>query len=115
MDNFYRGILQNEWHNEIKNYKHTKKKYPCLYDEANKYYKHEDEKKRPLTAVAEKLEIEGKAAKIIWLKNLLSKGRMNLREVDVSRAESTPVQKSQRASEEINFLSCLFPFVKLQA
>ena len=43
-----------------------------------KQTKHDDLKKRAWISIGEKLEIEGKATKVIWiyLKNVLSKGRI---------------------------------------
>lgn len=54
------------------------KKYSCIFDKADKDYKHDDLKKRAWISIGEKLEIEGKATKVIWiyLKNVLSKGRI---------------------------------------
>ena len=43
------------------------------------------------------------------------KEKKKLREVDVSRAESTPVQNIRRGSEEHRFLGFLLPFVELRA
>ena len=42
---------------------------PCLYDKEEKNYNHGDikkKKKRTWTEIGEKLEIKGKATKVIW-------------------------------------------------
>ena len=56
------------------------KKYSCFFDKADKDCKHDDLKKRAWIPVGEKLEIEGKATKVIWvyLKKVLSKGRKKM-------------------------------------
>ena len=56
------------------------KEYPCLYNKADNDNKHEDVEKRLWRAKAEKLAVEAKAAKVDW-KNLLSKRRINTRQV----------------------------------
>ena len=43
---------------------------------------------------------------------MLSKRRIKLKEVDVSGAAAGPVNKAQKALEELNYLTWLFPFVK---
>ena len=64
--------------------------------------------KRQWIAIGQKLEVEGKDAKVD-LKKLLSNRRITLREVDISRTESVAVKKIQRALH--NFLCLLFPRV----
>ena len=72
------------------------KKYSCIFDKAGRDYKHDDLKKRAWISIGEKLEIEGKATKVIWvyLKKVLSKGRKKMWEVDLPGVESAPLQKS---------------------
>ena len=45
---------------------------------------------------------------------MLSKRRTKLKEVDVSGAAAGPVNKARKALEELNYLSWLFPFVKVR-
>ena len=52
------------------------KKYLCLYNKAENDYKHKDMEKGLWTPIGEKLEVQGKAAKVD-LKKLLSKRRIN--------------------------------------
>ena len=56
------------------------KKYLSLHNKADIDYKHEDVEKSLWTAIGEKLEVEGIAAKMD-LKNLLSKRRINTKQV----------------------------------
>ena len=73
--------------------------------------------KKACKTIGEKLEIEGKPAKVIWvyLKNFLSKQKMKLREVDISGAEQDTVEKARRAYKEPDLLSWLLQFVKFSA
>ena len=48
------------------------------------------------------------------LKKLLSKRPCKLKEVNVSGASAGPVNKARKALEESNYLSWLFPFVKVR-
>ena len=45
---------------------------------------------------------------------MLSKRRTKLKEVDVSGTAAGPVNKAREALEELNYLSWLFPFVKIR-
>ena len=45
---------------------------------------------------------------------MLSKRRKTLNEVDVSGTPAGPVNKARNALEELNYLSWLFPFVKVR-
>lgn len=93
------------------------KMYPCLYNKQEKEFKKEEVKQRAWKEIAEEIGLEnGKAAEQQWknLKKLLSKRRMRLKEVDVSGAAAGPVNKARRALEELNYLSWLFPFVKVR-
>ena len=62
--------------------------------------------KKACKTIGEKLKIEGKPAKVIWvyLKNFQ---KMKLREVDISGAEQDTVQKARRAHKEPDLLSWL--------
>ena len=93
------------------------KLYPCLYNKQEKDFKKEDIKQRAWNEIAKELNISnGKEAEQYWqnLKKLLSKRRCKLKEVDVSGASASPVNKARKALEELNYLSCLFPFVKVR-
>ena len=45
---------------------------------------------------------------------MLSKQRTKLKEVDVSGAAASSVNKARKALEELNYFSWLFPFVKVR-
>ena len=45
---------------------------------------------------------------------MFSKRRTKLKEVDVSGTAACPVNKAREALEELNYLSWLFPFVKVR-
>ena len=89
------------------------KKYSCIFDKAGRDYKHDDLKKRAWISIGEKLEIEGKATKVIWvyLKKVLSKGRIKTWEVDLPGVESALLQKSWKPAKDLIFQGSLFPFV----
>ena len=48
------------------------------------------------------------------LEKLLSKRRTKLRELDVSGAAAGPVMKARKAVQELQYLTWLFPFVKVR-
>ena len=67
--------------------------------------------------IAKKLDL-GNGKVVEQLQNnlniLLTKRRAKLKEVDVSGAAAGPVNKARKALEELNYLSWLFPFVKVR-
>ena len=78
--------------------------YPCLYNKKEKDFKKEEVKQRAWKKIAKELPLEnGKVVKQLWnnFKKLLSKRRTKLKEVEIS------------PWEELNYLSWLFPFVKV--
>ena len=80
------------------------KLYPCLYNKQEKYFKKEDIKQRAWNEIAKEVSISnGKEAEPYWqnLKKLFSKRRCKLKEVDVSGASAGPVNKAQKALEEL--------------
>ena len=92
------------------------KMYPCLYNKQEKDFKKEEVKQRAWKEIAKELDLEnGKVVEQLWnnFKKLLSKRRTKLKEVDVSGAAAGPVNKARKALEELNYLSWLFPFVKV--
>ena len=73
------------------------KMYPCLYNKQEKDFKKEEVKQRAWKEIAKELNLEnGKVVEQLWnnFKKLLSKRR--------------------KALEELNYLSWLFPFVKVR-
>ena len=73
------------------------KMYPCLYNKQEKDFKKEEVKQRAWKEIAKELNLEnGKVVEQLWnnFKKLLSKRR--------------------KALEELNYLSWLFPFVKIR-
>ena len=92
------------------------KMYPCLYNKQEQDFKKEEVKQRAWKEIAKELDLEnGKVVEQLWnnFKKLLSKRRTKLKEVDVSGAAAGPVNKARKALEELNYLSWLFPFVKV--
>ena len=92
------------------------KMYPCLYNK-QKDFKKEEVKQRAWKETAKELDVEnGKVVEQLWnnFEKLLSKRRTKLKEVDVSGAAAGPVNKARKALEELNYLSWLFPFVKVR-
>ena len=92
------------------------KMYPCLYNKQEKDFKKEEVKQRAWKEIAKELNLEnGKVVEQLWnnFKKLLSKRRTKLKEVNVSGAAAGPVNKARKALEELNYLSWLFPFVKV--
>ena len=90
--------------------------YPCLYNKQEQDFKKEEVKQRAWKEIAKELDLEnGKVVEQLWnnFKKLLSKRRTKLKEVDVSGAAAGPVNKARKALEELNYLSWLFPFVKV--
>ena len=66
--------------------------------------------------IAKELDLEnGKIVEHFWnnFQKLRSKRRIKLKGVDVSGAAVGPVNKARKALEELNFLSWMFPFVKV--
>ena len=93
------------------------KMYPCLYNKQDKKIKKEEVKQRAWREIAKELDLEnGKVGEQLWnnLKKLLSKQRTKLKEVDVSGAAASSVNKARKALEELNYFSWLFPFVKVR-
>ena len=91
------------------------KMYPYLYNK--KDFKKKKVKQRAWKEIDKELDLEnGKVVEQLWnnLKNLLSKRRTKLKEVDVSGAAADLVNKVQKALEELNYLSWLFRFVKVR-
>ena len=94
------------------------KLYPCLYNKQESDFKKEDMKQRAWNEISKELNLSsGKEAEQLWnnLKKLLSKRRTKLKEVDVSGASAAPVNKARKSLEELNYLSWLFPYVKVRA
>ena len=88
-----------------------------MYNKQEKDFKKEDIKQRAWNEIAKELNISnGKEAEQYWqnLKKLLSKRSCKLKEVDVSGASAGPINKARKALEELNYLSWLFPFVKVR-
>ena len=93
------------------------KMYPCLYNKQEKDFKKEEVKQRAWKEMAKELDLEnGKVIEQLWnnFKNLLSKRRTKLKTVDISGAAASPVNKTRKALEKLNYLSWLFPFVKVR-
>ena len=91
------------------------KMYPYLYNK--KDFKKKKVKQRAWKEIDKELDLEnGKVVEQLWnnLKNLLSKQRTKLKEVDVSVAAADLVNKVQKALEELNYFSWLFRFVKVR-
>ena len=91
--------------------------YSCQYNRQEKDFKKGEVKQRAWEEIAKELDIEnGKVVEQLWnnFKKLLCKRRTKLKEVDVSGAASGPVNKARKALEELNYLSWLFPFVKVR-
>ena len=91
------------------------KMYPYLYNK--KDFKKKKVKQRAWKEIDKELDLEnGKVVEQLWnnLKNLLSKRRTKLKEVDVSVAAADLVNKVQKALEELNYFSWLFRFVKVR-
>ena len=84
--------------------------YTCLYNKQEKDFKKEEVKQRAWKEIAKELDLEnGKVGEQLWnnFKKLLSKQRTKLKEVDVSGAAASSVNKARKALEELNY----FPFV----
>ena len=93
------------------------KMYPCLCNKQEKYFKKEEVKQRAWKEIAKELDLEnGKVVEQLWnnFKKLLSKQRTKLKEVDVSGGAAGPVSKARKALEKLNYLICLFSFVKVR-
>ena len=93
------------------------KMYPCLYNKQEKDFKKEEVKQRAWKEIAKELDLEnGKVVEQLWnnFKKLLSKRRTKLKEVDVSGAAAGSVNKALKALDVLNYLSWLFPFVKVR-
>ena len=93
------------------------KMYPCLYNKQEQDFKKEEVKQRAWKEIAKELDLEnGKVVEELWnnFKEMLSKRRAKLKEVDVSGAADGPVNKARKALEELNYLSWLFPFAKVR-
>ena len=91
--------------------------YHCLYNKQEQDFKKEEVKQRAWKEIAKELDLEnGKVVEQLWnnIKKFLSKRRTKLKEVDVSGAAAGPVNKARKALEELNYLSWLFPFVKVR-
>ena len=91
--------------------------YSCQYNRQEKDFKKGEVKQRAWEEIAKELDLEnGKVVEQLWnnFKKLLSKRRTKLKEVDVSGAAAGPVNKARKALEELNYLSWLFPFVKVR-
>ena len=103
MSNFYTfqlSFLLADTMTPFKRYEHLLefvKMYPCLYNKQEKDFKKEEVKQRAWKEIAKELDLEnGKVVEQLWnnFKKLLSKRR--------------------KALEELNYLSWLFPFVKVR-
>ena len=123
MSNFYNfqlSFLFPDTVTPFKRYKHLSepfKMYPCLYNKQEKDFKKEELKQRVWKEIAKELDLDNcKVVEQLWsnFKKLLSKRRTKLKEVDVSGAAAGPVNKARKALEELNYLSWLFPFVKVR-
>ena len=88
-----------------------------MYNKQEQDFKKEEVKQRAWKEIAKELNLEnGKVVEQLWnnFKKLLSKRRTKLKEVNVSGAAAGPVNKARKALEELNYLSWLFPFVKVR-
>ena len=86
-----------------------------MYKKQEKDFKKEEVKQRSWKEIAKELDLEnGKVDEKLWnnFKKLLSKRRTKLKEVDISGTTAGPVNKAQKALEELNYISWLVPFVK---
>ena len=93
------------------------KMYLCLYNKQEKDFKKEEIKQTAWKEITKELDLEnGKVVEQLWssFKKLLSKWHTKLKEVDVSGAAAVPVNKTRKALQELNCLSCLFSFVKVR-
>ena len=82
--------------------------YPCLYNKQGKDFKKEEVKQRAWKEIAKELDLEnGKVGEQLWnnLKKMLSKQRTKLKEVDVSGAAASSVNKARNALEKLNYFS----------
>ena len=85
--------------------------FSLLFTDSCFFFQKEDVKQRARISIATELHLEnGKAAENLWtnLKIMLSKRRAKLRDVDVCAEARKPV-------EELNYLSWLFPYVKVRS
>ena len=86
-----------------------------MYKKQEKDFKKEEVKQRSWKEIAKELDLEnGKVDEKLWnnFKKLLSKRRTKLKEVDISGTAAGPVNKAQKALEELNYITWLVPFVK---
>ena len=87
-----------------------------LYNKQEQDFKKEEVKQRAWKEIAKELDLEnGKVVEQLWnnIKKFLSKRRTKLKEVDVSGAAAGLVNKARKVLEELNYLSWLFPLVKV--
>ena len=90
---------------------------PWLYNNQEYDFQKDEIKHRVWDEIAKELDLgNGKETEQLWnLKKLLSQRRTKLKEIDLFGAVTGRVNKAPKAMEELNYLSWLFPFVKVSS